>query len=114
VQGCTDGETQPKRPWRERKEAYIAHLETAAGDVLLVSCADKLHNVRAIRTDLQTHGLTVFERFNAGREGTLWYYGALAASFRRLLPGPLSSELATTVAELGHDTGTAEEATRRR
>ncbi len=101
VRGCTDADTLPKPPWRARKEAYIAHLEIAGPDIWLVSCADKLHNARAIRTDLRTHGLAVFERFNAGRDGTLWYYGMLAASFRRLLPGPLSAELAATVAELG-------------
>jgi len=32
--------------------------------------------------------------------GTLWYYGALAEAFGRLLPGPLSAELAETVEEI--------------
>jgi hypothetical protein len=76
-------------------------LSTAGSNVLLISCADKLYNARPTRTDLATHGLAVFERFNAGREGTIWYHGALAVSFQRLLPGPLSDELATSVAELG-------------
>ncbi len=26
VDGCTDAYVQPKPPWRERKEAYLAHL----------------------------------------------------------------------------------------
>ena len=94
VEGCTDADTMPKPPWRARKEAYIAHLEHADHDVLFVSCADKLHNARAIGTDLRTHGLAVFDRFTGGREGTLWYYGALSATFARRLPGPLSRELA--------------------
>jgi hypothetical protein len=46
VRACTDADTLPKPPWRARKEAYIAHLEHADRDVLLVSCADKLHNAR--------------------------------------------------------------------
>src|SRR6266852_8343639 len=29
VEGCSDSSTHPKPPYRERKEAYIAHLETA-------------------------------------------------------------------------------------
>ena len=29
VEGCTDADTMPKPPWRERKEKYIAHLATA-------------------------------------------------------------------------------------
>jgi hypothetical protein len=39
-------------------------------------------------------------RFNAGRDGTLWYYGLLAAVFERRLPGPLSRDLAIAVAEM--------------
>jgi GTP pyrophosphokinase len=100
VRGCTDADTVPKPPWRARKEAYIAHLEHAGADVLLVSCADKLHNARAICTDLRTIGVAVFDRFNAGREGTLWYYGALAVAFQTLLGGPLAVELAVAVSEM--------------
>ena len=102
VRACTDADVLPKPPWRARKEAYLAHLEHADADVLLVSAADKLHNARAICTDLRTHGRAVFDRFNAGQEGTVWYYGALAAVFSRRLPGPLATELAGAVAEMRH------------
>jgi GTP pyrophosphokinase len=100
VRGCTDADVIPKPPWQARKEAYIAHLEHAGADVLLVSCADKLHNARSICTDLHTHGLAVFDRFNAGQEGTIWYYSALAETFGRLMPGPLSAELGDTVSRM--------------
>ena len=98
VLGCTDADTLSKPPWRERKEAYVRHLETAGIEVLLVSCADKVHNARAICTDVWTHGLQVFDRFKAGQDGTLWYYRTLAAAFRRLMPGALADELSDTVA----------------
>src|ERR1700746_1675667 len=48
VDGCTDTDLDPKPPWRQRKEDYIAHLRTADADTRLVSAADKLHNVRSI------------------------------------------------------------------
>lgn len=79
VNGCTDADTYPKPPWRERKQRYIAHLSDTSPSVRLVSCADKLHNARSILTDLRTVGEEVFERFNAGRDGTLWYYNELAS-----------------------------------
>ena len=100
VRACTDADTQPKPPWRARKEAYLAHLETAPPDALLVSAADKLHNARAIAADLRAHGQAVFNRFNAGREGTLWYYEALSAVFLRRLPGALPQELAAAIADM--------------
>ena len=100
VRACTDADTQPKPPWRARKETYLAHLEDEEPDALLVSAADKLHNARAIVSDLRTHGPGMFSRFNAGQDGTLWYYGALAEVFARRLPGPLARELSDTVVQM--------------
>lgn len=85
VQGCTDGVPDKNgiKPvaWKQRKEAYIAHLKEVSDDVLLVSGSDKLHNARAILHDLQTIGTSVFDRFKAGKEETLWYYSSLSEVF---------------------------------
>ena len=84
VEGCTDGVPDAageKPPWRARKEAYIAHLAHAPMDTLLVSGCDKLHNARAIAADRRLIGEVVFDRFKAGREGTLWYYDQLLEIF---------------------------------
>lgn len=97
VRACSDTEVDPKPPWRERKEAYLEHLETADPAVLLVSRADKLHNARAILADLREHGERVWERFNAGRDQQIWYYRSLAEVFTHRLPGPQSEELDRTV-----------------
>ena len=104
VRACTDGTSDEhgvKAPWRERKEAYIAHLATASDDALLVSACDKLHNARAISTDLGS-GEDVFARFAGGRDGTVWYYDALAKTFAHRLGDrrPLAIELAATVARI--------------
>ena len=100
VRACTDADTFPKPPWRARKEAYLAHLAHESADALLVSCCDKLHNARAIVTDLNTHGNAVFGRFKGGQEGTLWYYAVLSDAFSRLLPGPLARDLADAVRQM--------------
>ena len=101
VLGCTDADTLPKPPWRKRKATFIRHPEHAGVDVLLVSCADKVHNARAIWTDVRTHGLEVFDRFKAGQDGTLWYYRTLSDIFYPLLPGALSDELQDAVTVIG-------------
>ncbi len=100
VEGCTDADVMPKPPWRERKETYLAHLADAPPSVLLVSASDKLHNARSIVADLRTQGAAVWERFNGGRDGSLWYYRALARIFAERLPGALTDDLARTVAAL--------------
>jgi len=100
VEGCTDAEVIPKPPWRARKERYVAHLAEASPSVLLVSAADKLHNARAILSDLRTVGAAVWGRFNGGRDGTLWYYRALVTAFEARGRSALTEELNRVVSEI--------------
>lgn len=86
VEGCTDGvpDVNGQKPdWWTRKRAYLAHLESAPAVVLLVSGSDKLHNARAIVSDMLNVGEAVFDRFTAGKDGTLWYYRSLADIFSK-------------------------------
>ncbi len=78
VAGCSDTlveDRDNKAPWPERKQAHIDHIRHSDDKGLhLVTAADKLHNARAIATDLQNSGEVVWTRFNASREQILWYY----------------------------------------
>jgi GTP pyrophosphokinase len=110
VDGCTDAYTDPKPPWRERKETYIARLRDEDSDTRLVSAADKLNNVRSIVSDYRAIGESVWSRFNGGREGTLWYYRSLRDEFLRDRPNRITRDLALAVSELeslvsGHTDG---------
>ena len=100
VDGCTDADTIPKPPWRERKERYIAHLRHAPADVRRVSIADKLHNAGAILADFRRQGDALWDRFNGGKDGTLWYYRALVQTFRQGGPSFMVEELDRVVSEL--------------
>jgi (p)ppGpp synthase/HD superfamily hydrolase len=100
VLGCTDADTIPKPPWRERKVVYLKHLRTAPASVCLVSAADKLNNARAILADYRTCGEKLWKRFNGGREGTFWYYRALVNIFKKKGPRRMADELERVVTEL--------------
>jgi GTP pyrophosphokinase len=103
VDACSDSQTidpREKLPWRQRKEAYLAHLPSQRPDVLRVSVADKLHNARAILADYRKLNEALWARFNAGRDDQLWYYRSLVDRFRQMRPGPLTDELARVVGEL--------------
>lgn len=100
VDGCTDSYTEPKPPWRERKEVYIGHLRKADAETRLVSAADKLNNVRSILSDYREVGESIWARFNGGRGGTLWYYRTLLEEFLRHEPNRLIGELELAVREL--------------
>ncbi|MFT3912655.1 MAG: HD domain-containing protein [Anaeromyxobacteraceae bacterium] len=99
VDGCTDAWTEPKPPWRARKEAYVASLAKKPAEVLLVSAADKLDNARAINADLRVHGEALWERFSGGKQ-SLWYYDALARAYVERGVGPLAIVLDAAVAEM--------------
>lgn len=100
VDGCTDAYTDPKPPWRERKERYIARLRNEDKETRLVSAADKLNNVRSIVSDYRAVGESIWSRFNGGREGTLWYYRTLRDEFLRDRPNRITRDLALAVREL--------------
>jgi GTP pyrophosphokinase len=105
VAGCSDTDQTPKPPWRERKEAYLAHLLQATPSMRLVSAADKLDNVRSTLADYRAIGDAVFERFKGGREGTLWYYRRVVEILKTFGRHGLVDELERTVAELERAAG---------
>jgi (p)ppGpp synthase/HD superfamily hydrolase len=53
--------------------------------VLRVSLADKLHNVRSILLDRHQVGEAIWERFNGGKDGSIWYYESLLGTYERKL-----------------------------
>lgn len=101
VEGCSDTIDPPKRPWKERKVAYLRQLREAPQDVRRVSLADKLHNSRSMLLDHELEGAAMWRRFNAGSADQLWYHRALVDAFRA--SGTRSrhlEEFARVVAEL--------------
>jgi GTP pyrophosphokinase len=100
VAGNTDTFEDPKPPWRERKVRYLARIAHEPESVRLVSAADKLHNAQSILADLRSVGDELWQRFNGGRDGTLWYYRALVEAFETAGSNPVVEELDRVVAEM--------------
>lgn len=80
---------EKKKPWVERKTEYLAHLAEADDEVLLVSAADKWHNLSSIRDDRLKIGDEVFKRFVGStpvleekKRLTLWYYREVVRIYR--------------------------------
>jgi (p)ppGpp synthase/HD superfamily hydrolase len=99
VADCTDAWTEPKPPWRPRKEAYLAALPSKPSSSLLVSLADKTHNASAILGDYRVLGDELWGRFTGGRDGTIWYYRSLSEVFDKTMPGALAEQLSQTVVQ---------------
>ncbi len=79
-------EPDKQAPWEERKAHTIAYLESEAGlDLVLVSLADKLDNIRALREGLALGGEAVWARFNRPKDKQAEYFHGLAGVFTRRL-----------------------------
>jgi (p)ppGpp synthase/HD superfamily hydrolase len=100
VIACSDTDETPKPPWRQRKEAYLAHLPEATPSARLVSAADKLHNARSILHDYRAVGEAIWGRFRGGKEGSLWYYRSLVTIYSQVGPSGLAGQLERVVAEI--------------
>ena len=82
------------------KEGLWGSRWTRADVDELVSASDKLHNVRAILMDYREEGERLWSRFNAGKQGALWYYRALVNAFSGKRIQPLVQELNRTLTQL--------------
>jgi (p)ppGpp synthase/HD superfamily hydrolase len=71
--------TGEKRPWRDRKQDQLDHMQGAGPRVSALKCADALHNAAQTVLDLERAGATVWKRFNAGPADTVWYYRQIVA-----------------------------------
>lgn len=107
VDACTDSETTPKPPWRERKEKLLAQSRTASPAVRRILTADKLHNVRSVIADYRRLGDEIWSRFTTGKEGTLWYYRAMVDALSTAGPNALVEQLDQHVCELERLAGAA-------
>lgn len=90
--------------WEERKRHTISELATRSREELAIIVADKLHNLRSIRTDLEQSGEQVWNRFNRGKKQQEWYYsGMLEALINRQGELPMIEELQLEVEKVFRD-----------
>lgn len=61
-------------PWEERKQHTIDMLKYASLGEIQIITADKLHNLRSIRADLEVTGEKTWDRFKRGKQDQGWYY----------------------------------------
>ena len=110
VRECSDSlepEGTAKADWESRKREHLDRMRDADLDTLTVWTADKVHNGRAIVTDLEHDGLSAMDRFSAAPDRVLWYYRenldrAERSGVAAALVVPLRDLVARMAALLGH------------
>jgi HD domain-containing protein len=119
VGACSDSlDATEKKAWCVRKCAYIAGIADKHEPALLVTAADKLHNMRAINADYAAIGPDFWHRFPRKRadidhegEGpphrtaghTYWYHERVRVALAARAGGTGPAGLARIVAELARE-----------
>lgn len=71
--------------WKERKIDYLANVEKADADALLIAIADKIDNVESRIEEYSKEGDAFLRRWKRPNSDYLWFYGeALAVAQDRL------------------------------
>jgi len=99
VRGVTHDDTIAD--WHERCRAYIANLHEAPRESVMVSAADKTHNLMSTLDDYRVVGDEVWKRFRTGKTDQLWWYSSVLDVINDRLPGSaVAAQLSKLVDEL--------------
>lgn len=83
-----------KLDWKARKARYLAHLEEAPDEAVLIAVADKIDNIESKLEAYAKEGASLFERWSMPQEEYLWYHGEAARIAQARLPQhPLTKRL---------------------
>lgn len=86
--------------WRARKQRYIEQVRAASDDAKAICCADKIHNAQSIVDNYPKMGPALWDRFHGGREGTIWFDGAVLKMLQDSWSHPMIEEYAQLVEKL--------------
>ncbi|MCX6787822.1 MAG: HD domain-containing protein [Candidatus Kaiserbacteria bacterium] len=64
-----------KLDWKERKTAYLANLEIAPTDAVLIAIADKIDNIESKLEAFEEEGKELLTRWKQPVGEYLWYHG---------------------------------------
>lgn len=76
-------ENDKSLPWEVRKQHTIEMLQDGSLEEIQVVVADKLHNLKSIRDDLNQNGDIIWQRFNRGKRDQHWYYASIVKALSR-------------------------------
>ena len=82
--------------WLERKERYLSLMNKMNESELIVSAADKFHNLSSLLYDYEKMGEELWSKFNSPADKRLWFYKEALKILKKRLTHPLVIELDKT------------------
>jgi (p)ppGpp synthase/HD superfamily hydrolase len=93
-------ESDKSLPWKERKIDYIKRLEEGPFEAVVVSAADKLHNLRCTKEALDEVGKSTFSMFNSSADHQFWFYESLIEIYKSELLFSFTDEMEDLLREI--------------
>ena len=72
--------------WKERKADYLARLEEAKDDAILIAVADKIDNIESKLEAFEKEGTALLKRWKQPPKEYLWYHGEALRIAQARLP----------------------------
>ncbi len=97
------GVTEPKisgglkQSWMERKLGYLEKLKSASMESLMVSAADKIHNLSSLIQDYKIYGDDLLKKFHTPIENRLEFDRKVLEILRGKLNSPIVEELSDAI-----------------
>ena len=91
--------TDEKATWEDRKNKYLVNMQNDSQPALLISCADKIHNLSAMIVAYKEQGEKLWDRFNSPKDKKLWFYEEVYKILEQRLESEMVKELRTLIDE---------------
>ncbi|MHB8860146.1 MAG: HD domain-containing protein [Minisyncoccota bacterium] len=102
VEAVSERKEKDGRPldWKERKTDYLARLEQASDDAVLIAIADKIDNIESKLEEYEKSGEAFLQQWKRPNADYLWFHSeALRIAQARLPEHPLTKRLAQVQAK---------------
>lgn len=72
-----------RRSWKDRKSSTISKIGGSDTNLKLLSCADKLSNIRDMINDYDVMGESLWDKLNADFKQQAWYYRSMLEAYTK-------------------------------
>lgn len=86
-------EEDAEETWDHRKNKYLEELKNESNDAMMITAADKIHNLFSLIQSHKEQGEDMWQHFNAPREKKLWFYGEVIKILIERLDNEILNEL---------------------
>lgn len=84
-----------KASWEDRKKSYLENLKRGSEKALMVSSADKIHNLSSMIEAYRDCGEDLWKNFNAPPDKKLWFYEEVLTIVKQRLKSGIVEEFQT-------------------